>query len=175
MQSGERMNLRKLVAIVFISLSAVAAQADTISYHFTSSLIDVSFTSPFIINTDTTIPASSFVTNNTPSITSLEISPNSAVCGYPPVPVFGESSCILFNEPTVGYGYYFSAPLTSLGIYVSGNAQLDISRVTDAPSAVPEPSSRVLLVTGLCGALALVSTKSKAFLELFGKINVRMS
>jgi hypothetical protein len=153
------MKVRKLVAIAIMSLSAAAAHADTISYSFTSFLIDVSFTSPFIINTDTTIPASSFLTNNTPSLTSLEISPTSPVCGNPPIPVPGESSCIFFNSPTQGTGYFFSAPLTALGIYVSGNTQLDISRVTDA-SPVPEPSSVVLLITGLSGGLISLSTKA---------------
>ena len=152
------MNVRKLVAIAMMALSTAAAHADTISYSFTGSLIDVSFNSPFIINTDTIIPASSFLSNNTPSIVSLEISPTSPVCGTPPVPVPGESSCIFFNEPTLGYGYYFSAPLTAFGIYVTGNQQLDISRVTSV-SAVPEPSSLVLLVTGLGGALLSLSTR----------------
>jgi len=90
------MNLLKLLAVAMIALSATA-HADTISYSFTSPIIDVSFTSPFIINTDTTIPASSFVTNNTSNITSLEINPNSAVCGYPPVFAPGESSCIFLG------------------------------------------------------------------------------
>jgi hypothetical protein len=154
------MSVRKLVAIGIMAVSTAAAHADTVSYSFTSPIINVSFTSPFIINTDSTIPASSFLTNNTPSIESLEINPTSPVCGYPPVAVPTESSCVLFNEPTVGYGFYFSAPLTSLGSYVAGNTRLDISRVTE-PSPVPEPASLVLLVTGLSGAVVSVSSKRR--------------
>jgi hypothetical protein len=153
------MNLPKLVMIAIMAVSAAAAHADTISYSFTSFLNDFSFTSPFIINTDTIIPASSLLTNNTPNLVSVEINPTSQFCANIPIIIPDSASCVFFNQPTQGTGYYFSSQLTSLGIYVSGNARLDISRVTDA-SPVPEPSSVVLLVTGLSGALVSLSTKT---------------
>jgi hypothetical protein len=93
------MNLGKLVAVAIMALSAVTAHGDTISYSFSGSLFNVSFTVPSILTTDTIIAASNLLTNNTPDLLSLEINPTSFVCGG-----------IFFPFPTRPPAYFSISP-----------------------------------------------------------------
>ena len=153
------MNVYKLLATAIVAFSAATLHGDTISYNFSGTLFNVSFTEPSVLTTDTIIPASSLLTNNTPDLVSVEINPNSFFCGGIFVPIPDASSCIFFNEPTTFSGYYFSSELTSLGTYVTGNQVLRITQTTAGSSAAPEPSTLALLGIGILGLVGVARRK----------------
>lgn len=153
------MNVSKLLGVAIVAFSAATAHGDTVSYNFSGTLFNLSFTEPSILTTDTIIPASSLLTNNTPDLVSVELNPNSFICGGIFLPVPDASSCIFFNEPTTFSGYYFSPELTSLGTYVTGNQVLTITQTPAGSAATPEPSTLALLGTGILGLVGVTRRK----------------
>jgi hypothetical protein len=77
---------------------------------------------PSIVNNDVVIPASSLLTNNTPSLLSVEINATQVTCGGNIFPIDGQVSCIFFSLPSVVNGYYFSSAFTSPGSYSNGDS-----------------------------------------------------
>jgi hypothetical protein len=140
-----------------LSTQVLCARADTFTYTFVAgSAGQLSFESPTLLTTDTTLPASSVVTDIA-NLASFEINPTVNEChGNTGVGV----SCagIVFSNND-GFFIFFGTPLTTTGVFGSDGETLTIAE-TAGPSAVPEPSTITMIGVGMTVA-ALVALRPR--------------
>jgi hypothetical protein len=116
------------------------------------------FYEPTFLTTDTVIEASQFALGAGPA-TLIELNPAAPVCGG--VTAAGFSACLFVTDPGVSVGDEYSTTLTSDGDYFGYDhgsfSEVDISgtpAVAGPTGVAPEPSSVLLLGTGLAGGFA---------------------
>ncbi len=152
------MRLRWLVAAAALLSASLAARADTYNYSFTDTQFGnttaVSFDEPAILTSPTEIPGADFVSSSTtfpgPIFSVLIVPLFAEDCTGPP------DSCIEVNSSGPGADAFFpDTNLTSVGVYTFNangeTATLTITDLSVPTSVTPEPSSFLLLSTGLLG------------------------
>ena len=134
----------------------LAAHADTYTYTFTVSGATFAqydgtstWTESALLTSETTVPLSA-ITTTVSTLTDIVIDPTSGAC-----PSFSLTAASCVQEDLTGgqWSYFhFASALTLPGTYTTGVGTLTI---VDDSTATPEPSSLVLLGTGLFGLAAM--------------------
>jgi hypothetical protein len=155
------MRLRFFVAAAALLSASLAAHADTynytIDYSYAGVTATVSFDEPTILTAATTISSSSFLSSSltgdifSTQLTSVYLVPLSAeACSAP------DDSCAILmdNSPSDRLGVFFgNQNIDTTGTFTGLNGSETITDLST--SATPEPSSFVLLGTGLLGVLGM--------------------
>lgn len=137
-----RVSARLFAAAVVLAASTLPACADTFSYDFDDTFTPASFTytSPVLISTLTTVA---------PTTCSIEGAACSAI-EFDPANLFLE--IVAAPGSPIESSSYSGFDLFSVGVHDFGTISMTVT--DNPPSAVtPEPSSLVLLGTGVLGAL----------------------
>jgi hypothetical protein len=131
---------------VLLSTQVLCARGDTFTYTFLAgSAGQLSFGSPTLLTTDTTLPASSVVTDIA-NLASFEINPTVNECNGNTG--MGVSCAGIVFSNNDGFFIFFGAPLTTTGVFGSDDETLTIAE-TAGPSAVPEPSNVTMIGIGM--------------------------
>jgi hypothetical protein len=140
-----------------LSTQSLCAWADTFTYTFVAgSAGQLSFESPTLLTTDTTLPASSVVTDIA-NLASFEINPTVNECNGNTGTGVSCAGIVFSNN--AGFFIFFGTPLTTIGTFGSDDETLTIAE-TAGPSAVPEPSTITMIGIGMT-VVALVSLKPR--------------
>ncbi len=165
-----RLTVRLLTAAAVLSASTLAAHADTYQYTINlsagitgSSGDTVVFDESALLQVDTTIYASSFISSTDPSdasveVASVEINPVLEDCVNGSG---GGPSCVQFNFLDGGSVVdFYGTPLNMVGTFTLFEPdEVVITDLGPSPSSVPEPSTFALLGTGLIGAAGALRRK----------------
>ncbi|GGA65747.1 hypothetical protein GCM10011507_16640 [Edaphobacter acidisoli] len=146
-----------LLASALIASASLVAHADTFQYNVVfnngQTTTDATFDSPSILTSTTTyIPATG--TGSQGSILSVSAYPILNGCYN------GFDACFITNSQAGGDVLYFHTNVESVGTYfdVFGNGMLTISKLS-SPAPTPEPSSLLLLGSGLLGMGGVLKRK----------------
>jgi hypothetical protein len=139
--SSLSLSTRFFTAVAILAASAIPACADTFTYDFSDTLFSTSFTytSPVLISTLTTV---------VPTMCSIGDSACTTV-EFDPADLYLQINSVPGGEHN--YSAYSGFDLFNVGVHDYGRITMI---VIDNPAAVtPEPSTFVLLGTGLLGAI----------------------
>jgi hypothetical protein len=145
-----------------LSTQLFCARADTFTYTFVAgSAGQLSFQSATLLTADTSLPASSVITDIA-NLASFEINPTANKCNG--MTETGDSCAgIVFSDES-GFFIFFDTPLTTTGVFGSDGETLTISETPGEPSTVSEPSNITMIAIGMTVVALVYALKSKRFL-----------
>lgn len=145
--------IERFLGVLLLFCAACAfARADVLyTYSYSDTLLHTtfSFVEPTVLTTHTAISPSNFIDVTGPTVTSFDINPTGFTCEGAFYNVPGQQSCTAFVYGGSLYYYPYSTPLTTDNTtYPDGFGSLTIADIA-ATNVTPEPSSFLLLATGL--------------------------